>query len=157
MKTPLTRLLRLRSLLEESSRMELERRAAIASALELARDRERERARACRERAAETVIQSDVGSEEQMADLARLREAEWRSADVADGCAQRIVPLAQAAERRLAAGREEFLARRKERRQVERVLESAVERARVERERSEQRELDDWFGMRRSRRTRDEQ
>lgn len=153
MKTPLTRLLRLRSLIEESSRMELARRTAVASAIERAEEREREDARACRERAAEVILRSGSGTEEQAAELARLREAEWRSANAAGGRAQRIAPLAEAAERRVIAGREEFLERRKERRQVERVLESAAERELVERERHEQRELDDWFGMKQSRRT----
>lgn len=156
MKTPLTRLLRLRALLEESSRMELERSTAAASAISQARERERGNARVSRARAAEAIFQSSgqsnvASAAARLDDLARLREAEWRCAAMSAGDEQRIVPLARAADRRVAKEREGFMERRKDRRQVERVLESAVERAHLERERHEQRELDDWFGMKQSR------
>ena len=45
-----------------------------------------------------------------------------------------------------------FFERRKERRQVQSVLEAEQDRLRTEQERRMQRELDDWFGMKQIRR-----
>lgn len=72
---------------------------------------------------------------------------EWRNAESALGRERQLEPLARAAADRVAEGREEYFARRKERRQVESVLESERARLRIERERRAQRDLDDWFGM----------
>ena len=51
----------------------------------------------------------------------------------------------------VALGREEFFERRKERQQVESVLDAEKARLREEQERRTQRELDDWFGMKQAR------
>lgn len=140
--------------------MELERRTSVASTLERVRERERLSARESRARAVEAIYQANAESagavKGNAEDQNRLREAEWRSAESFTGRERQMVPLVRAAERHAAEGCEEFLERRKERRQVERVLESAAERERVERERREQRELDDWFGMKQARQARDE-
>lgn len=133
--------------------MELERTTAVAAAIEQARERERGIVRVSRSRATEAILQSGAAvAANGLDDLACLRESEWQSVTVSAGHEQILIPLARAAERRVAEERERFMERRKERRQVERMLESAAERARAERERREQRELDDWFGGKRARR-----
>jgi hypothetical protein len=68
------------------------------------------------------------------------------SAESAAWREQQLQPLAQAAQRRVAEAREDFFDHRKERQQVESVLETQRARLRVEQERRIQRELDDWFG-----------
>jgi hypothetical protein len=138
----LARLLKLRYLLEESSRMELERRAALAARVEEMREGERARIRAGRERVLESIC--GTGSEDERL---RLRSMEWRSAEDAARREQQLGPVAEAVARRVEEGREEFLERRKERLQVEKVLEEEQERLREEQERRTQRDLDDWFGM----------
>ena len=130
--------------------MELERRAALAARVEELREGERARIRAGRERALANICGS--GAEEERL---RVRSMEWRSAEDAAKREQQLEPVSQAAARRVAAGREEFLERRKERRQAERVLEAEQERLREEQERRTQRSLDDWFGMKEARRRRD--
>jgi hypothetical protein len=142
MANPLLRLLRLRSLLEDASRMEVERRAALAARIDSAQKRERECLRSSREQALRNICE-DISAPEQ----ARHRTAEWMSAESAAWREQQLQPLAQAAQRRVAEARENFFEHRKERQQVESVLETQRARLRVEQERRIQRELDDWFGM----------
>lgn len=146
MSTPLARLLKLRRMLEESSRMELGGRAALAARIDQLQERERESARESRERALTTIGErcSGPGQGEQ-------RTMEWMSAENALRRERQLEPLAVAAAQRVAEGREEFFARHKERMQVESVLDAERARLRIERERRNQRELDDWFGMRRIR------
>lgn len=146
MKDSLARLLRVRHLLEEASRMELERRAALAARVKETREGERARIRAGRERALQSICGS--GPEE---DQRRRRVLEWKSAEDAAQREQQLAPVSAVAARRVAEGREEFLERRKERRQVERVLDVERERTRAEQERRVQRDLDDWFGMKQAR------
>jgi len=135
----LARLLRLRSLLENSSRMELERRAAVAARIDLAQQRERETIRTSRIQAMETICEGPAVEHTQQ------RTVEWTSAESAAWREEQLQPLARTAARRLAAAREEFLDRRKERRQVESVLDAERARLQFEQERRQQRSLDDWF------------
>ncbi|HTV04997.1 MAG TPA: hypothetical protein VME86_06475 [Acidobacteriaceae bacterium] len=146
MKHPLKRLLRLRLLVEESSRLELESQAALAAKIDLERQRE---ARMAREGRALAV--ASICEERSTADQTAQRSAGWGAAESASQREEKLGTLAQAVERRVVESREDFLERRKERRQVENVLEAAGERARYEQERRVQRELDDWFGMKQSR------
>jgi len=131
--------------------MELERRAALAARVEEVREGERASIRAGRERALASICGG--GPEEEQL---RQRSMEWRSAEDAAQRERQLEPVARAAARRVAEGREEFLERRKERLQVEKVLEEEQERLREERDRRTQRDLDDWFGMKDARRRRDE-
>lgn len=142
----LARLLKIRYLLEESSRIELERRAALAARVEEVRAGERARIRAGRERALQSIC--GAGPED---DQLRQRALEWRGAENALLREQQLAPISVAAARQVEEGREEFLERRKERRQVEKVLESEQNRARTEQDRKAQRDLDDWFGMKQAR------
>lgn len=141
MSASLTRLLRLRSLVEESVRMELERRAAFAARVEVAQQRERQSIRNSREIALEAICADSP------AEQARQRSTEWTNAEAAAWRERRLAPLAEAASRRVEEGREEFFERRKERRQVESVLDAEKARLRAETERRAQRELDEWFAM----------
>lgn len=141
MSASLTRLLRLRSLIEESVRMELERRAAFAARVDGAQQRERQSIRNSRELALKAIW------EEAPARQALQRSTEWASAEAAAWREQQLAPLAEAASRRVAEGRGEFFDRRKERQQVESVLDAEKARLRTESERRTQRDLDDWFAM----------
>ena len=146
MAAALARLLKLRTLLEESSRMELERRAALAARIDRAQLRERESIRKSREQALIKICEDGPAHEQ-----AEQRTTEWMNAESATWRDQQLEPLAQASARKVAFGREEFFERRKERQQVESVLDAEKARLREEQERRTQRELDDWFGMKQAR------
>lgn len=147
MRAPLERLLKLRALVEETSRMELEQRAALAARVGRAQERERKTIRESRAEVVKTVsIDSEV--EEQV----EQRTIEWSNAESAAWRERQLEPLAKAAARRVEEGRAEFFEKRKERRQVESVVEVQRERLRVEQDRRTQRNLDDWFGMKQIRR-----
>jgi len=143
---PLTRLLRLRSLLEESSRTELERRAALAARIDRAQQREQQTVRASRAQVVQTIGEDGPATEQ-----ALQRTVEWSSAESATWHERQLQSLADAAARRLAEAREEFLERRKERRQVESVLDAERARLQSEQDRHAQRNLDDWFGAKHNR------
>lgn len=146
---PLARLLKLRFLVEESSRMELQHRVALAARIESIQQRERESIRESRERALNKICADDPAIEQ-----AEQRTTEWSNAESAAWREEQLKPLAQAAARRVAESREEFFERRKERRQVESVLDAQRARLRTEQERRTQRDLDDWFGMKQARQRR---
>lgn len=146
---PLLRLLRLRSLLEDSTRMKIERRVALAALIDGACRRERQSLRNSREQALRTICEDVPGPEQ-----AQHRTAAWMNAEAAAWRGQQLQPLAHTAQRRVAETREEFLTRRKERQQVESIVEAQRARLKIEQERRIQRELDDWFGMNQVRRRR---
>ncbi len=146
MSGPLSRLLRLRSLLENSSRMELERRAALAARIKSAQQCERDVIRASRAQVV-TIIDEDGSPVEQ----AQQRTTEWTSAESAAWREQQLQPMAEATARRVSEMREEYLERRKERRQVESILDAERARIQIEKERRTQRNLDDWFGAKHNR------
>lgn len=149
MPAPLVRLLKLRRLLEESSRMELERRAALAARIGGAQERERQTIRESRGRALAEICGNGPAQEQ-----AQRRTAEWASAESAARRGQQLEALAYAAESRVAEAREAFFGHRKERLQVQSVLEAEQARIRIEQDRRMQRELDDWFGMKQIRENR---
>lgn len=144
----LVRLLRLRSLLENSSRIEIERTTALAAHIECAESREREAICASRDRVLQAICENDGPKQ------AQQRIVEWASVDCACARRKQLESLAQIIARRLTEGREEFFERRKERRQVESVLNVEKGRQRIAAERRTQRELDDWFAQK-PRRTKD--
>lgn len=141
MKSPLQRILRLRSLLESSSRSELEKRLRTYHMLDDLRRAEAAAAAGERRHAVESLL---------LAENSTLHA--WRQADVVGGLAEqraaRLAPTVKAAEDRMTISRGEYLERRKERRQVETILEEKVEAERQQAERREQARLDDWFAMR---------
>lgn len=121
--------------------MELERRAAFAARVEVSQQRERQSIRNSRELALEAI------GADSPAEQVRQRSIEWTSAEAAAWRERQLAPLAEAASRRVDEGREEFFERRKERRQVESVLDAEKACLRAETERCAQRGLDDWFAM----------
>lgn len=125
--------------------MELERRAALASRIERARQKERENIRESFEQANRAIGECAA------AEQAQRRTAEWMNAESAAWREHQLRPLAMATDQRVVEARSEFLERRKERRQVESVIDSERVRLGIERERRIQRELDDWFGTKRTR------
>ena len=142
MPAALARLLRLRALLEESSRVELELRAALAARIDRAQERERETARASRGLVIEAICDKDS-----LDGQGESRTVEWTNAETASWREQQLEPIAQATARRVAEGRAAFFERRTERQQVEAILDAAKAREQMEHDRRTQRELDDWFGM----------
>lgn len=149
MSASLTRLLRLRSLLEDSSRTDLERCAALAASIERAQQRERHTIRESREQALDSLYEDGPA-----ADQAEQRTIAWTTAESASWREQHLQPLALAAAHRVGERRAEFLERRKERRQVETILDAEDARLRTEHERQAQRELDDWYGAKQVRQRR---
>lgn len=141
MKSPLKRILRLRSLLEDSSRNELEKRMRVFRTLDDLKRAELEAAARERQNAAERLLAEEQNGLQI-----------WRQAHVvgrlAEQRATKLTPTVNAAEERVAASRGEYLERRKERRQVETILEAKSEVARQQADRREQARLDDWFAMR---------
>jgi flagellar export protein FliJ len=145
MKPSLDRLLRLRSLLEGVSRVELEARVQELARIERAIEHLRESGRAMRQLTFSGIAQSR--------DAQRL-EAEAMGEWVAQerGTFERA---RQDKGKEVDTAKAEYLERRKESRQVGILMESKAAAGAMERSRREQREMDDWFAqrMRASRRT----
>ncbi|MGH9586255.1 MAG: hypothetical protein ACRD3F_04850 [Acidobacteriaceae bacterium] len=150
MAASISRLLKVRRLLEESARLELERRVALADRIERAEECELTNMHESRERAVAAIV--DEGDSEQQQSY--LRHAEWANADRSAVRRQMLRAMGEATESRVIEARMAFLERRTERRQVKSVLEAGEARARYEQERRIQRDLDDWFGVKQFQRKR---
>lgn len=139
MSKTLDRVLRLRSLVEETSRLELEAASQQQRRLELKIEDASRQAHISREGAFDGLQRQDAESwllEEGCCEL-----AEWQGS--------RLRGLAQEQASRVAALREAFLQRRKETRQVETLLSAYNALLQVEQGRREQAALDEWFNLRR--------
>jgi flagellar export protein FliJ len=135
----LQRLLRLRSLLEEVSRVELEARLQELRRMESTHvSVQKEAASLGRRRFAKIAEgrRSDDWCEMQVLDAWLAKEKETLEAV--------LYQKAREAEKM----KSEYLERRKERGQVESVIETRVHKASLERSRNDQRLLDEWFGRR---------
>ena len=137
-KHPLDRLLRLRALLEDIGRMELEMRLQELGQIERALTQRIADRKTLRE-------QSFVG-------FAHADNAIWTEAEVMHEWSESEQGiLARAHQKKLVevgSAEESYLEHRKERRQVERVIEDHAATATTEQNRRRQRELDDWFAQR---------
>jgi len=137
-KHPLDRLLRLRSLLEDIGRMELEMRLQELAQIERALTQRIADRKTLRE-------QSFVG-------FAHADNAIWTEAEVMHEWSESEQGiLARAHQKKLVevgSAEESYLERRKERRQVGWVIEDHAATAATEQNRRRQRELDDWFAQR---------
>ena len=135
MRHPLRRILRLRSLLEEMSRLNLELRLKELAQLESNSLRvEQER---------KNIVQSRH-------ELIKQGNSDWQEASLLESWLDKERYLLDSAryQKMLAvdAAKAEYLERRKEYRQIENVIDvKAAARAR-ESSRREQQQLDDWFG-----------
>ena len=139
----LRRLLRIRDLEEEQSRL------AMESALgELHRLEHALTASAEWERRGRRLVETSAYSGELQDRQAGLEEtrAAARLADV-------LTPRIAEAEQDVAALREEFLGKRVERRQAETLIEEAEARDAIDADRRSQQALDDWYGNRLHQRT----
>jgi hypothetical protein len=135
----LRRLLRLRELEEEQNKAALESALGESRALESAL-----RAAHARERAGRVLIGSGAHRADPIERVGGLVEAEAGRHAVGV-----LAPRVATAARRAAALREEYLAVRVERRQVDTVIHEAEEREAVQQSRKEQQNLDELFGVRR--------
>jgi hypothetical protein len=161
MSRSLASMLRLRSLLEEESRTKLEKLVRDSSRIEDAQEREEEIASACQNLASSIISEKCGGAAADVGDSAtalRIAKDVWQVAlvdrEVAHLRQQQLASFARLTASRVEAFREELVERRKERLQVENLLrQDALVRAR-DRERREQRSLDDWFTAARCRRRR---
>jgi hypothetical protein len=136
---PMRRLLRVLHLQEEQSRSALDSAVAELHRLEQAQFATEERGRGGRRLVAASALQGQIV--QQLVDrLAGLEEtlAAARAATV-------LAIYTAEAEERVALRRDEFLARRVERRQAEALVEKNEAAEAVETGRSSQRALDDWY------------
>ncbi len=139
MSKTLSRVLRLRILVEETSRLELEAESQQLRRLELKVEDAVQQAHVSREGAFDGLHRGDAESwllEEGCCEL-----AEWQGG--------RLRGLEQEQASRVAALREAFLQRRKETRQVETLLDAYNALLQIEQGRREQAALDEWFNLRR--------
>jgi hypothetical protein len=135
----LRRLLRIRELEEEQSRLALQ-----AASGDLHRFQHAQAANIERERAGRRLVQASARSGEFRDRLAGLEEAR-----AADRLAVVLTPRIAEAEQDVNRLREAFLFSRVERRQVETLIEEAVARDTIDADRRSQQALDDWFRNRR--------
>jgi hypothetical protein len=137
-KSPLGRLFRLRSLLEDVSRLELEMRLQELAQVEAGLDHLAENRKQSRDRSFEG--------------FARAENAVWTEAEaLGELTAWQQNVLGGLHEKRttaVSAAKVEFLERRKESRQVENVLKDRSAEKAIAHTRREQRVLDDWFNQR---------
>ena len=160
----LARLLRLRLLLEEKSRMDLEKLGRHASRIDRAREKESDLASANRRGAFSLVVgssdrQAGGNDNDGAAELPDLTAKETWMAAMTDGeiAARRqsgLDTLAQALAKQMEPAREEMLERHKERQQAETAVQNESAIRAVHLERARQRALDDWFAAMRCRRQR---
>lgn len=138
LKHPLDRLLRLRSLLADVSRLELEARLQELAQIESALTHLEQTSRATRQ-------QSFAG-------IAQARSVDWLEAEaICEWVAWELGVFEKARQRKTVeanTAKAAYLERRKECRQVETVIDAQGAAAAIERDRREQQELDDWFGQR---------
>jgi flagellar export protein FliJ len=138
LKHPLDRLLRLRSLLADVSRLELEARLQELAQVESALTRLQQTRRAMRQRS--------------FAGIAGAQNADWLEAEVVgEWVAGELGVFEKARQQKTVeanTAKAAYLERRKECRQVETVIDAQSAAAAIERDRREQQELDDWFGQR---------
>jgi hypothetical protein len=134
----LRKLLRIRNLEEEQSRIALE--AAIA---DLRRLEEAQSATAERDRRGRRLVDSSVQTGELSDRLAGLEEQH-----AADRFQIGLAPRVLDAEQDVANLREEYLERRVERRQAETLVKESEAREALEADKRSQQGLDDWFGNR---------
>lgn len=145
MPASLIRLLKIRCILEESSRLDLERRVALSTRIDRARQRETASIHASRERVLETIVDTSDPQQER----SRRRIMGWASVENVSARRQQLQEMANSAESGMIGARKTFLECRMQRQQVESVLDEEKARGRIEQERRTQRELDDWFSLRR--------
>lgn len=140
------RLLRLRVLLEELSELELEKHATQLRRLETAVEQHRASARAVRGEAVQLLMTMQDTDAWQVG-VADVEVLGWK--------AGKLQSMADSHRPDVEVAREDLLARRLERRQVETLAAAAARTEEKERVRREQKQIDDWFQSRVVREKRD--
>jgi hypothetical protein len=138
MKRKLDRVLRIRELLEDLSRLEFEKKITSIRFLETAAERQRQLALSVRADALQMLAGDESAGREPW--LMRIADAE-----ILDWKEERLEALAQEGQGAVREAREELLARRLERRQVEALLATAARAEKKGQVRREQNLIDDWF------------
>jgi hypothetical protein len=134
----LRRLLNIRGIEEEQSRLALD--AAVG---ELSRLQHAQEAAAEQDRRGRRLVQMSAHSGELPDRLAGLEETR-----AASRCGAALAPRIADAELDVAASRQEFLSKRVERRQAETLIQESEARDAVEAGRRGQQGIDDWYGSR---------
>lgn len=148
MSRQLDRLLRVRRLMEEMSRAEFAGRRMELAELEQRREAARETALALRGEARAVLERSERSSESQGAEVAPgLWHRYLDDSENSAGQAEHWDRAARVAEARAAEAERKFLEERKKRMQAEILVRERATAERLEQQRREQREIDDWFGM----------
>ena len=151
MSRQLGRLLRVRRLMEEMSRAEFARQRAEQAELEARSERARERSRALRGEARTALAR--------VAELPDAVPGVWRryldDSENSAGEAERWDRAAQQVSARAEEAKRRYMEDRRSRMQAEILMRERAAAERVERERREQREIDDWYGMGRRARERE--
>jgi hypothetical protein len=137
----LRRLLRIRELEEEQGRIALDAAVGGLSRLKNAQAAGVERGRRGRRLVGSSAVSGELP--DRLAGLEETRAAER--------LALALVPRIADADEEVASLREDFLARRVERRQAETLIEEAEARDALDAERKSQQALDDWFRNRQHR------
>jgi hypothetical protein len=150
MTTVFRRILRIRSLLEDASRSELEMQVMRTARIEQAIRGEVEAGR--RQRAqgfAEALHARGINAPPAAAEVTEM-ERERRSLaaidlELREQRTAQLQALARLQSRKMLSCREDFLARRKERQQVEVLVHAQMRIRKAQEQRREQHALDDWF------------
>jgi hypothetical protein len=138
MKHSLTRLLRLRALLEDVRRVELEARLQELAQIEGAKTRSKNIGGAMRQQAFLGIVQAQLAER-----VEAQAVGEWVERE------QGIFENARAKKaNEVSDAKMVYLERRKEKRQVESVIEARISARAIEQTRREQHALDDWFAQR---------
>jgi len=147
--------LRVRGLMEDLARAELETRAALVRQLEEAAAQQRAEALTMRREGWDELANREPGQRDlgqQSAWLLGLADAE-----IMEGKSERLRLKAAAEKPAVDKAREALLERRRERLQMETLVETAKRTEEQERVRREQQQVDDWFqGRGHGRRVREE-
>ncbi len=141
MRSSLTRLLRVRRLMEEMSRAEFAERRMEQAELEEQRERARETALALRGEARVALL-SEAG-----AATPGLWQRLLADSDASGVAGERWHRAAHAAALEAGEAERKYLEDRRSRMQAEILVRERMAVERLEQDRREQREIDDWFGM----------
>ncbi|HEX4065880.1 MAG TPA: hypothetical protein VHZ09_07630 [Acidobacteriaceae bacterium] len=154
-KRNLKQVLRVRGLMEDLARAELETRAGLVRQLGEAAARQRGGALTMRREGWEELAKGEPGQHDSG------RESAWllglAEAEILEGKSKRLRLRAAAEKPAVDTARETMLERRRERQQIETLVKTAKRAEEQERVRREQQQVDDWFqGRGRGRRVREE-
>jgi hypothetical protein len=140
MKQKLNRVLRVRTILEDVSRLDYERKNADLSHLKHAAAEQRQLERITRADVLRMLAEGESSAESWLLKIADAEMMGWKEA--------RIEALAESRAAEVGEAREELQARRIEKRQLEALLSATARAEQREQARREQNRTDDWFQSR---------